>query len=281
MEYDGSRYIFHQSWVNQYLMCPEAGRLAAFHPQLSDSPIRETDASVLGTGTHVSIEHLLKGDDLSHARAKGIEYITTTEFRAVQTKRVETMLRDHENMVTAWVCDLWPRIGQPVMVEGSFSHDISGLCRLEGHMDFQDEWVTVDWKTASSNWKDKYAPYMCRKKIQPTVYTCARAGWDTLTSGTLPTEYFGFGIMIKGPRVEAHWVPTERDTGDWRFLWRQLERIIAMYEKFGPDEPWPMHDDGWWCSEKWCDFWWACKGRIVDVEGYKAHTAADVHVGID
>jgi len=250
-------------------MCPERGRLAAFHPQLSDTEVRETDASVLGTATHLAIERLILGDRRVEALDAAIDYIDVTEFRAVQIKRKPTMYAHLASMVTAWEDDLRPLLSTPVSVEGGFRHEISSSIVLEGHTDFEDEYGLWDWKTAGGRWQDRYAPWMARKQIQPTFYTCQRAGWKRHDPpDDYDTEYFAYGVMVKGVVPEAHAIPTERNVGDWAFMAHQLEQVIKLYETIGPDEPWPVVDNGWHCSEKWCDYWWSCKGAITDPIGH-------------
>lgn len=274
---DGT-YWFRQSWIGDYLMCPERARLTAFHPP-PDNGLDGTDATALGTAAHSVIEHYLHGQPWDDAWELGRnelwQRIQNKDFIYVSIKTGRTMMKYLDSCVTAWRNQIAPLIGEPHPEQGiehTFRHRFAPNWGFTGTWDYLGD-TLWDWKTAGGNFALQYGPKALEKKIQPTVYTAVLANWDTAEQDFHDTEMpFQYGIMEKGPTPKGHHRTATRHVGHWRWLARQIDGIIKMYETYGPDETWPTIDTDWFCSDTWCDHWETCKGQYVQIQTNKETT---------
>ena len=117
---------------------------------------------------------------------------------------------------------------------------------LTGTIDCVDEGGFVwDWKTAARSYAATAWEYQ-RWAIQPTVYCFAT-----------DLNLFQYGVLVHNGDAEI--VTVERDVPHFQFLAHQIDRIVDLIEADLPH--WPLNDQGWWCSERWCAAWADCKGR--------------------
>lgn len=252
---------FRQSDLNTFFKCPEQLRLkrAGLLPRV------ESDATALGTAMHAGIEAVLKGEC---APEEGLdvaldewERLAPTVDRWLQMKNASTVARHVSNCYVAWLRNVYPRLGTPLGMEVDFRflahEDDEREVWFVGTIDYLEEWGVWDWKTAAR----AYEEWEVRRfKIQPTMYAMA--------ARELYPEHFGdnvnfaYGISLKGGKPKAQVVETTRDTRHWSWLVRQCLSLAHLYEAGLP--VWPLQDQGWWCSEKWCPAWLDCKGAHVD-----------------
>lgn len=264
-------YTFRQSWVGDFMLCPERARRTMLEPD--DAPDDGTDATALGTAAHHGIEQFLKGESwsasVSAANDMLRDMIRNKEFRWVQIKQPKTLLKYLNVCLRGWMDDVFPLIGSPmpgIGLEHEFAHQITSNIILKGTWDMLDEYTELwDWKTSGSNFALNYGPKALDKKIQPTLYSAVVAEWNEGSSETYDEIRFNYGIMIKGARPQGEFRTTVRGEGHWRWLVEQLRAIVKLYETLGPDNPWPMHDNEWHCSPEWCDHWTDCKGQFVTI----------------
>jgi hypothetical protein len=271
---DDGLWWFRQSWLGDYMLCPERARLTAFHEE--EQEFDGTDATALGTACHNAIELFLHGMPMDEAvertATKLAEDWKAGTFKIVKIMKLSTMLRQHKNCCAAWLAGVYPSIGEPapeIGIEGNFKHQVTETWGLKGTWDYlNSDGVLWDWKTAGGMWTQQYGPKGLEKKIQPTVYTAVVSQW---TSAGSPNELdvdpsFRYGIMVKGAEPEAHIRTTTRHPGHWMWLEKQVEAIINMYNRIGPDDTWPLIDSDWLCSSEWCNHWDKCKGHYVQLK---------------
>jgi hypothetical protein len=129
---------------------------------------------------------------------------------------------------------------------------------IAGTMDYVDEFECIwDWKTAGR----EYEAYEYKRyKIQPTVYTFALAHELGLHDHPEVVDWeFSYGISIKSGRKTNQMLHVTRNNGHWSWL---QEQFVAIGNLILADLPtWPLNDQGWWCSPKWCSAWDQCKGK--------------------
>ena len=270
---DNGFYWFRQSWLNDFMLCPERARVSAFQPDLIADDKDGTDATTFGTALHMAIEEFLRGKSVAYALgvAEGflMEAWRTEAFRIVSIKRPETHMRYLANCFEAWLNELYPQLmnaHETMGMEHTFRHVVEpGRWGIEGTWDYLDEYDTLwDWKSAGSNFKLQYGPKALQKKIQPTVYGLALNEWER--GGDDPWDtLFIYGIMVKGSKPEAVTRHVVRNGGHYEWLCRQVDAVINLYEQVGPDNTWPLHDNEWHCSEDWCENWQNCKGSVVTI----------------
>ena len=98
--------------------------------------------------------------------------------------------------------------------------------------------------------------------FQPSLYLAGRARLG------VPADDFGFAVMrrpnAKG-QIDTRIIRTKRTPAQMRGALARIaamaNAIVALYEKLGPDQPWPYSDPTVWkCSQKFCDFHSTCWG---------------------
>lgn len=257
-------HTFRQSQLNTLLTCLEQGRL-----DMIDHVEQETDATAIGTAVHSGAEFILNGSmDIEEATrvaiAKFDELSALPHFQWLQVKRRDTVVRYIQLAMKGWWEQVYPRLGNPMMVEETFRLPLAARSNgdelwLTGTIDFVDEVEIYDWKTAGDEkkYKDGYGGdgwKLKRFAVQPTVYTWAV---HELTGKNLP---FTFVAVTKGTD-KFQYVTCERGPADWAWLTEQLWGLVDFMGKQGLEEPWPKNDQHALCSEKWCPRWATCKGQ--------------------
>jgi hypothetical protein len=281
---DGSISI-RQSWLSDFLMCPERARLSALYPELD----RDSDVAALGTGVHFAIQKYLEGDlALGDMQAAATHYAR----QQVETEDIEwidltpeTFINHAGYLTKAWVDNLSYSVPKGGLCEYTFEVPICSVTVaqtvvpliLTGTIDYitpdPNRYGLWDWKTSGrkyDQWKRQ------RWAIQPSAYTLAVA---LLGDHLGPVEYpldFHYGIMLRKERREnsvAYAAPSDAqqvtvrrfDThGTW-FI-EQAKRAVEYCLKNSADQPWPAVDSHELCSQKWCPWWDHCKGAHVSVE---------------
>lgn len=272
LDIDGSTYTFHQSWLNTFANCPEQARLEL----VGQLPRESSDAAAIGQALHTGVETVLRdGGELGDAIEAATErFFWETEqegFRWVQVKTVDTAARYVSTLVNSWYRDVYPQLGDPIRLEDKFDvpleigHD--RIIRIAGAYDFIDHSGIWDWKTANRPYEQWEVD---RFKIQPTVYSAAYAVecLNEATNGgasilSLSPIDFTYAVGLKGrpPREPFQLLTTTRGPEEWKWLTHQLHRIIDLVE--ADLERWPLNDQGWHCSPRWCSAWDECKGKYV------------------
>lgn len=250
-------YSFRQSWLNTYAMCPEQARLDL----MGELPRVTTDAAAIGTSMHAGIEAKLKGEastfteGLEAARAEWDRLIP--EIVWVQSKKPDTAWKWVAHTFRAWWDHVYPSIPGVQAIEHKFDVPLSFVgddeIRLSGIIDLVDEDNRIwDWKTANQPYEQWE---INRFKIQPTVYSY---GW---TGGAIePDEYvdFVYAVMPKHANKLPQILHTKRGWAHWEWLIAQTQQIVSLIK--ADLDHWPLNDQGWWCSAKWCPAWKTCKG---------------------
>lgn len=269
MKAEPGRYLFRQSWVGDFMLCPERARLNIGVEREDEG----TEATCLGTAAHLGIETFLKGETWAASQLAAQEWLAQQihdgTFRWTKAKNGPLLQRDLQSCLSGWHQDIFPKVGAPDPdrgIEHKFEHQLTDSIWIEGTWDYLDEYGMLwDWKTAGGNYKLNYGPKALKKKHQPNFYTAALAGWDAASGSDDTSVTFGYGIMIKGPTPTGVYKHTSRHEGHWVWMLDQLERIVKLYEELGPNTPWPTVDDEWFCSVDWCDHWADCKGKLLNM----------------
>lgn len=260
-----TEYVFSQSWLNTFMLCPEQARLE----MLGELPRKESDATAIGDSLHTAIEMVLneevrpdEGVDVAIARLE--ELMALENFQFVQIKTPETAIRTLENVWWTWHDEIMPELPETKYVEMPFQaqlwQDDTTIVKLGGSMDFVDENCHIwDWKTANrpyDQWQvDRY-------KIQPTAYTLGLL--LSLESKEMPADFdpdkinFHYAVVLKGNQKGHSIYSTTRGPAEWTWLTEQIKSIVALIEADLPR--WPLVDQHALCSPKWCTNWANCKG---------------------
>jgi hypothetical protein len=72
---------------------------------------------------------------------------------------------------------------------------------------------------------------------------------------------YRFNFVLLRPNGKVEWVPVHRGQADFAWLLKKVLHLAYLQEC--ELEEWPLNDQGWWCSPKWCGKWDQCKGAIV------------------
>lgn len=253
------KHRFRQSQLNTWLMCPEQLRLE----MAGLLPRTPTEATEIGTAVHFGIEQVLSGacqveDGMDAAMTKWDELSRNENMRWVKASAQQASAFV-ANCFDSW-CDAYPSLPMFTLVEEQFEvklyEDDQQEIWLAGTIDALDEHGTVwDWKTAAS--LNAYAKHEIPRKVQPNVYTyAAHHLWDS------ETPEFCWGIMVKAAKPKPlETITVTRGPGDWKWLTQQCLALAAMIE--ADFAPWPLNDQGWHCSPRWCNAWDQCKGSYI------------------
>lgn len=262
---DVTRYIIHQSWLGDWLMCNRRGLWTA---EIGGTP--PTEATAIGTAVHAGFEaHLMGADPGSMWEiAEGALHaeFTTPGFRNVKSVPWAKCWQQVRVCVEAMLSQVEPMIASVDTLEHTFLHKVDGRdfwgsateLWIEGTWDCDEgpSGRLWDWKTAGR----KYEQWQVdRWYIQPSMYTLAKA----LKTGDLVSEQtFSYGIALKKSKPEAQILHTRRGPRQWAWLIELMWDAVAQYEQsrdVGIHVA-PRNDSGWWCSPEWCHHWSGCRG---------------------
>ena len=265
IDYDKRTITFHQSWLNDYYLCPERTRRTLLDPAANVG----SDATILGTGMHAYVEHRLLGEDIEVSMAAGFnaldhEFSLPHKIVQMNEDQVYTFL---PTMCASFEADHLPNIPRGGLTEHKFSIALGEwegwTIILEGTIDYVTPGgVLFDWKTAGQGYKQWEKE---RWAIQPTAY-CAAA--VTLGLATFPVEW-KYAIVLKSPlsRPKTQLVEFQRTKAHTLWLreqiWSILQATIGNRDALALDAPWVKNDQHALCSEKWCPFWSTCKGKYL------------------
>lgn len=265
----GEHYRVRQSWLNDFMLCPERSRLAIKLPQFRSG----SDATAIGTGVHAAIEWAMENHDeitdvdLEQMKQVAIEHVQLELDKPIKLTKIsddmEKLWASVDAMTTGWYNDIAPIVEWGGHSEFQFEVD-TGLVSadglpilLTGTMDYISPHGEIwDWKTATRAYgaADKQA-----RAIQPTFY-CYAAEQLGMSDGT---QSFFYGVMIRQPTPRTQIVEVTRSTAHYDWMLRQLESAGRMATTMGMENSWPMNDQGHLCSNVWCDFWSICKGASL------------------
>lgn len=261
-----SKYPIHKdekgrwvhTWVRQSAiktadMCLERFRTDIFnvHPPL------EKDAAALGTACHQAAE------DVLNAKVDGIAEMSESDAVAAfmyawseaidnidawESYTVEEATEIGAEKVTSWYREVYPEL-KPLFVEKHFDvmlhEDDERVVRLSGTIDLVERDRLWDWKFPKRDYSREKWQYE-RWDIQSIAY-CYALG--------IPN----FSYRIMHPKGVGH-IDLERNQTHFDWLRTKVLALCHVVESQTP-APWVLGDNGWWCSEKWCDNWSHCKGR--------------------
>ena len=166
--------------------------------------------------------------------------------------------------------ELVPRLGRPVAVQRELSYALApGL-----------EWTIqgfLDLETVRADDSGEAVPAIVDYKVKNTLHSQLKADHDPQAGLYLagrwlagqPAEHFAFAQIGKpGKRrktMNTSFVVTRRTVSELRAtlvrMAQAASQIAALYERYGPDEPWGFADpSGWKCSHRYCGHYTRCPG---------------------
>jgi len=239
-------------------MCAERWRLNQVvdaHPTLYK---RERDGAALGTACHAAAEACLLHQIATGEPLSLQDTLLTFEEEWHGTHvDMYTSYPSHDkaaaigaSKIEVWYNELLPTIN-PLAVEETFERllfeDSMRSVYLTGTVDVVCDDTLIDWKFPKGDYTREKWRYQ-RASIQATVYTWAME---------MPSLTFGVIHGTSDPKAST--MTITRDESDWKWLHHKVRAMCQSIES--APRPFPMRDDGWWCSEKWCDAWTLCKGQ--------------------
>ena len=251
-----------QSWLNDFLLCPERARLALLDPEASIG----SDLTVIGTAMHAVIEQVLRGEIEPEAAADAAPEALQMAAEAEPWKSTgltpEEMVDQTTLMSAAWAAQVYPVMPHNGKVEHRFGFKIGEAAGtpvwFEGTIDYIGDDGTV-WDHKSSG--SKYQQWEKQRwAIQPSVY-CAAAVQEGLVT-EVPVRFF-YDVMLRNGDTQI--LELRRDIGHIAFVRRQALAAVEFALTYGVEKQWMMNDQSALCSHIWCPFWDNCKG--ADMSG--------------
>jgi len=261
------RIYVRQSWIGDYLLCPERARLGVTLPHFRSG----SDATAIGTGIHSAIEwainshtaaiHIDRDEMVRYAQEQvAIEMAKPIKLTKVSDKPIAPTV---DAMVNSWIDTIAMEIEWGGSTELGFRFPSGLLSKngyeiwYEGTIDYVEPSGTLwDWKTAGRAY---FVNEKQNKAHQPTVY-CQFIKHHMALEGD---QSFRYGVMVRGNTPKGQVVDIVRNDGHYRWLNRQVQTIVNNALLVGETSSWPMNDQGVLCSSTWCSFWSVCKGAVV------------------
>jgi len=152
--------------------------------------------------------------------------------------------------IESWRTEVLPGL-KPVAVEEYFNllfhEDDSRVVNFSGTIDLVEEDRLWDWKFPGRDYSREKWQYE-RWDVQSMAYCWAK-------------DISNFSYAIMHPKgVGRMDIVRDKNHSEWLRqkvlgLCRIVEQQVGTY---------PLGDDGWWCSEKWCPAWARCKGATME-----------------
>jgi hypothetical protein len=174
--------------------------------------------------------------------------------------------------LTLALAELVPRFGRPVAVQRELAYALaSGLeWTIQGFLD-------LETLRPSEHRGDELVPAVVDYKVKSTLHSQAKADHDPQAGLYLagrwlagdPAEHFCFAQIGKPGKkrktISTSFVVTRRTVSELRAtlvrIAQAASQIAALYERYGPDEPWGFADpSGWKCSARYCGHYARCPG---------------------
>jgi len=237
-------HVFHQSDLNEARMCPEKLRT---RPPLSEG----SDATLIGTATHLSIEEYLKADG-NKTEAElvdiAVQYVQEHwhEIRMLQVENVhQAVFIVRKTVATFWSKRHHFPLGGDIEKPFRFVayEDQFRTIMFQGTPDYHTPGMLWDWKTSAESYKENHWK-MQRYSLQPTIYAMAIRE----ATGEIP-EFTYVRFPKSGDPMEMATVT--RDQGDFDGVVTQALSLAFLIEAELPR--WPMRPTDWHCSPKWCE----------------------------
>jgi hypothetical protein len=264
-EGQATKYVFRQSWMNDWMMCNyRAHEVSAKFPD-GTPPSFQT---ATGTAAHAGVEADLAGADfdgvcdaISAAYSSEVAKMTV-EYRRANAPEIKRGNAMATNCAQELISQVLPQLRGVDSIEKKFKllvgreFDLTGApieIWISGTWDL-DEGPGLplwDWKTAGG----EYQPWQVRRwYIQPTFYTLAKA---ILNKDITTVQQFKYGIAVKRvgkPQIQI--VDCERGPTEWAWMISLMKDAVDQHTLSMA----PRNDHGWHCSAKWCVVWDECKG---------------------
>ena len=222
-----------QSSIKTSDMCLERWRNDVFN--LVSEPMK--DASSLGTVCHTVAEDVCNS------------LIDVNEGHADAPMDLQSAYEAGVAKVANWYDEVFPLL-QPLHTEYTFDvpllEDDQRIVRMTGTVDLVEADRLWDWKFPGRDYSRERWQYE-RWDVQSIAY-CYALGISNFSYAVMHPK--GVGRM-DFERGQEHF--------DW--LRQKVSALCKLLET--QTGPYPLGDNGWWCSDKWCENFARCKGATI------------------
>lgn len=230
-------------------------------------PYGTGEARVVGTAYHAGLEAYyrarMEGELLPaievHKAASNAFWTEAPSVPRWDTSSEEAALKIRPMIDQYLEVGVWPYDYKVIGIEVPFTEPWLNGWKAHGTIDLVVQTpegfiVLDDHKTAKKPWnrtKDN-----ARHNNQGSWYTY----WWWVTSGQMPN--FCWSIMTYAGQFERRYAT--RNRSEILAVIKKAEQIARLVDATGGVDL-PPNTDGWWCSEKFCDFWDLCPyGSAMD-----------------
>jgi hypothetical protein len=283
VRYDGEplRHLSHSSY-SKFLLCPDDWRRhylkgertppsgAMFLGSRVDDALSTYHRRQLEHGETLTLDQLHDAyrdhwtRELAEERAKrGVRFDHELDEQAAFAIGLEAL--------TLALAELIPRLGQPVAVQRKLEYVLAPGVEwtIQGFLDLETLQSVEDGGDP--------VPVIVDYKVKSTLHSQTKADHDPQAGLYLagrwlagdPAHAFAFAQIGKpGKRrktMSTAFVTTRRSVGQLRVTLARIaqaaSQIHALYERYGPDEPWGFADpSGWKCAPRYCSHHARCPG---------------------
>ena len=277
---DRTEVWVRQSWLGDAIECAERGRFKSIRPDLDTTT---GDQAASGTATHTAIELVLDGSIAPtypniEAAAKHAAFdLCDTEVIVWDKLRGPAELAEQAAMcATVWLRDIYPHVPKGGRCEVEFAvsnvltvhydadtakpYDVS--IGLKGTADYVTDTEIWDWKNVArtgkgTNWEPwKKQRYDHQSQIYDLAATLGGFGEP------FKPKRFVFGVVDK-KTMKGVIVPVHRTMYHHGWVLDKIERFVRLAVEYGDDKPWPVTEDSWLCSPKYCPAYELCRGKFI------------------
>jgi len=145
-------------------------------------------------------------------------------------------------------------MGEPVL-EQYVEFTVPGVpIPIVGYIDIiTDDGIPADFKSAGRAWKTDKA----HDSLQPAFYLAALNQTGYQGSPDFKFRYYIFTKSMRAPKIQI--IETKRTVGQLFWLADTIREVWEAIQtgKFPPTGP-----GHWLCSERYCDYWSLCRGKV-------------------
>lgn len=263
-----NRLWFRQSWLKEFLDCPERARRKAVE---ADRPRTTSDSALIGTGVHTAIQKVLEGnadpdaiEDEANTAVLNLMMSEDVQFTKFEAGDLPTHA---SRCARVWADKILPEVKLGGRCEYNFSIIVDEVLGMEigltGTVDYvgPDGESIWDWKTSGRKYNQ--GQYQ-KSSIQASTYATALSLQKEIE---MPIN-FNFGVMIRGneKKADAQIVTVERTIAHRDWFLKQLRDTARFVIQNGWHESWPTNDESYLCSSVWCEFYSTCRGAFITKE---------------
>src|SRR5690606_4808069 len=246
IERESQQIWIRQSWLSNFLDCPERARHAIVRPDWE----REGDAALCGTAAHAAVESLLRGEitaaEIGHAAHQAARALVAAadQGRGISWNKfdgVDELAGYAKLQALAWLRDIYPHLPEPHpddLIEWNFEVPLFSYRGWKVGVTGTADYVPYGQHTDLYDWKfpgRKYRQWEKQKSdVQASIYTLAavESGLREWGDGLV----FNFGVARRlTTSAEGEILPVLRTAAHGEWVLHVMRSAVNLFVDVGLD----------------------------------------------